>query len=525
VSRRLSPAELIAAMSVIAIRTEASRTIGVGHAMRCLTLATALRERGAKVHFICREYDGNANDVIEARGFSVHRLPSPGNAARGPLAHPAWRGPDWHEEAAQTRGGIEALGVRPAWLVVDHYAIDDKVERELRSSVERIMVIDDVADRRHDCELLLDQNLVPQMQRRYGALVPPHCVQLLGPRYCLLQPVYAELRERTHRRAGAIRRLFVFFSGADVDNLTQLTIRAFLRLGRGDVELDVVITSAHPQAESIRAQAADHPNIHLHVDLPTLAPLMAKADLAIGAGGTTSWERACLGLPSLMITMADNQRPIAEALNERGVARWLGHKDQITETSLAAVLDEVLRRELDGSWSELCYATVDGAGAARVCNAMLISTATRLHARPACVEDEGLLLEWANDPLTRRNAFASDPIAPQSHHEWFRARLRRPQSCLIFVVQTEAGVPVGQVRFDREQDYWEIDYGVAAELRGRGLARPMMEAALEALRATSSGAHVQGRVKEANLPSRRVFERLGFTSHVDERGFVYRREA
>jgi RimJ/RimL family protein N-acetyltransferase len=136
-----------------------------------------------------------------------------------------------------------------------------------------------------------------------------------------------------------------------------------------------------------------------------------------------------------------------------------------------------------------------------------------------------LLLDWANDPLTRRNAFSSDPITPQSHREWFRARLGRPQSCQIFVVQTEAGVPIGQVRFDRDQDCWEIDYGLATELRGRGLARPMMEAALDALRATNSGAHVQGRVKEANVPSRRVFERLGFTSHVDERGFVYRRKA
>ncbi|MFC4313400.1 UDP-2,4-diacetamido-2,4,6-trideoxy-beta-L-altropyranose hydrolase [Steroidobacter flavus] len=509
-------------MTVIAIRTEASRTIGVGHAMRCLTLAAALRERGAQVHFICREYDGNCNEIIEARGFAVHRLPATGNAAV------AWSGPDWPEEAAQTRAAIDALGalgVQPAWLIVDHYAIDEKVERELRSGVGRIMAIDDLANRNHDCDLLLDQNLVPRMERRYEELVTSDCVQLLGPRYCLLQPLYVELRNQTRPRVGAIRRVFAFFSGADVDNLTQLAIGAFLRHSRSDVELDVVITSAHPRADSIRAQVADHPNIHLHVDLPTLAPLLAKADLAIGAGGTTSWERACLGVPSLMITMADNQRPIAEALNERGIARWLGHKDQITEASLAAALDAVLRQELDGSWSELCYATVDGGGAARVCNAMLISASTRLRARPAGAQDEALLLEWANDPLTRRNAFSSDPIAPQSHREWFRARLSRPHSCLIFVVETEAGVPVGQVRFDREHDYWEIDYGVAAELRGRGLARPMMEVALDALRATTAGAQVQGRVKQANVPSQRVFERLGFSSQVDERGFVYRRKA
>lgn len=524
--RRLSPAQLTAAMVTIVIRTETSPTIGVGHVMRCLTLASALRGSGAQVHFICRQYDGHSCDVIEARGFAVHRLSAPAiSDSAESLAHSAWGGPDWQEEAAQTRAVIQGLGVRPDWLLVDHYGIDHKVEGALRTSVDRIMAVDDLANRVHDCDLLLDQNLVAQMQQRYAALVSPRCVQLLGPRYCLLQPAYADLRERTRPRVGPIRRLFVFFSGADVDNLTGLAIGAFLRLGRANVEVDVVITSAHTRAESIRAQVAGHPNIRLHVDLPTLAPLLASADLAVGAGGATSWERACMGLPSLVITMADNQRAIAEGLNERGVARWLGHKNEITEASLTSALDEVLRQDLDGSWSELCYATVDCGGSARVCRAMLVSAATRLRVRPAAAEDEALLLEWANDPLARRNAFSSDPIAPQTHRNWFRARLRTPQSCLIFVVETDAGMSVGQVRFDRVEDHWDIDYGLAPELRGRGLARPLLEAALSALREANPGVVVQGHVKEANQPSRRVFERLGFTAGIDERGFVYRREA
>jgi UDP-2,4-diacetamido-2,4,6-trideoxy-beta-L-altropyranose hydrolase len=478
--------------------------------MRCLTLAGALRARGAAPRFICREYPQHLCDLIAARGFPVHRLP-------------ASAGVTWEMEAAETRSALQSLDARVDWLVFDHYQIDARTESALRDHVGRILVIDDLADRPHDCDLLLDQNLQPQMQTRYRDRVSADCVQLLGPRYALLQSGYAELHDRVPPRAGAIRRVFVFFSGADVDNLTGMTVAAILGLGRHDVDFDVVITSAHPAAESIRDQVRGHPNVKLHTDLPTLAPLMARADLAVGAGGTTSWERACLGLPSLVITIADNQRGVAAGLRERGIVRWLGHKDEVNEASLSHALREVLDSGLDEEWSRRCAEAVDGRGAARVSDALLVDAATPLVARPANAADEDLLLEWANDPVTRVNSFSSQPIPPATHHAWFRGRLERGDACRFFILQTPAQTPVGQVRFDRDGASWEVNYSIAREFRGRRLGRGLMEAALHALTVDQRGAEVRARVKESNLPSRRVFESLGFVRSVDEQGLVYRR--
>lgn len=352
----------------IAIRTDASLSIGQGHVMRCVTLASALRERGAKVFFICREHNGHLCDLIEQRGFSVNRLPLPeaGAQAEGISVHLARRGTSWQEDAEQTRAAIEASGTRTDWLVVDHYGLDSHWEAALRTSVSRIMVIDDMADRGHDCDLLLDQNLVAQMNTRYAGKVPAACGMLLGPEYALLQPIYAELHDRMPPREGPVRRIFIYFGGADSDNLTGLTLSAFLQLNRPDIVVDVVTTHGEPHVEAIRRQVAGHGNIHLHNGLLTLAPLMAEADLAIGAGGATSWERLCLGLPALVVTLAKNQHPIADELSQRGLIRWLGQQGAVDEWAITQVLDKLLQHGLDGDWSRRCLAAVDGKGASRV---------------------------------------------------------------------------------------------------------------------------------------------------------------
>lgn len=499
----------------VAFRTDASTTIGVGHVKRCLTLADALRTAGASVCFVCRQHEGHLCDEIAERGLLVLRLPRPAAGARDAAS--------WQEEARETAQALAGAGEQPHWLVIDHYGIDHRVESALRAAAERVMVIDDLADRVHDCDLLLDQNLVLSMNTRYADKVPAHCALLLGPQYCLLQPIYAELHDRTAPRAGPVRRVFVFFSGADVDNLTGRAVAAFLRVAPRGVQLDVVITSGHPHVAALRQQAAQHSNVQLHVDLPTLAPLMAQADLAIGAGGVTSWERACLGLPTLAIMMAENQRAVLEGLDRHGLVRWLGTQQEMSESALSASIGAALQADLDREWSMRCAQTVDGRGVSRVCAAVCVSSATPLVARRAVPSDEAQLLEWANDPVTRANAFSPGHISAEAHAQWFRARLGQLDSCLIYLVETDAGVPVGQVRFDRKAQDWEIDYCLAPQFRGRGLGRPMLEAALGALRGERQDGFLVGRVKAGNAPSQRVFEALGFQPQRCEAVLTYRR--
>lgn len=500
----------------IVIRTDASSIAGTGHAMRCLTLAKALRGRGAAVSFVCREHIGHLGALILDMGFEVHLLEGcdgPDATGEESLSHSSWLGATQARDAAQTLAVVEAMGVKPDWLVVDHYAIDQRWEKRLRPAVGRIMAIDDLADRSHDCDVLLDQNLVAQMDVRYSARLPASCRQLLGPRYALLQAGYAERHQCASPRKGAVRRILIYFGGADVDNLTGRSLGAFLRLGRNEIDLDLVAGNGS-YAEEIRRQAANHPNIHLHGRLPTLAPLIEAASLGIGAGGSTSWERLCLGLPSIVIALADNQVPISAELGKRGLACSLGFHRDVDEAAIASKLAEIVGDGLDEHWSQQCLSVVDGRGVQRVC-AVLSAEGAALRSRPVTAADENLLLEWANDPATRRNALVPGQIDPVTHSQWFERRLKNSADCRIYIAETADGTPVGQVRFERFEGAWEVHYALSPDFRGLGLGRRLLEQALAAFTGEVGDAPIIGRVKDDNHASLRIFESLGFDAAFD----------
>lgn len=489
----------------IFVRTDASCEIGHGHVMRCLALAQALVDR-ATVHFICRDEPGNLLDRIASQGCVVHRLRGGGLAG----------------DAEASRDAIEAAGQKADWLIVDHYALDTCWESALRTHADRLMVIDDLADRPHECDVLLDQNLVADKTRRYVGRVPADCILLLGPEYALLQPVYSDLRSRVQPRR-RVRKIMIFWGGTDNDDFTSRSLAACLAQQRPDIFIDVVITASYRHADRVRALAAPHPNVRLLSDLPSLAPLMAESDLAIGAAGTTSWERICLGLPAVVSSVADNQHAIAKELNSRGLVTYLGPGAQVTDDDLRRVVAEIVDQDLQ-AWSERCLAVLDGRGTRRVA-LELTQRPGRLSVREATTDDESRLLDWANDPLTRQNAFSVGAITPDEHHAWFTKRLAAPDRCRLFIVEDANGDPIGQVRFDRGDDGWVISYGLAPACRGRGLGRPMLDSALRRLRAEAPGARVVGFVKEHNRQSCRVFEALGFVEARSNGVCEYRRTA
>lgn len=495
----------------VVFRTDASSRIGSGHVMRCLTLGTALRERGACVSFVCREHEGHLCDLIEERGFAVTRLPK--STAKGSSealpSHAAWLGATWQEDAAQVRALVAARRIN--WLVVDHYALDARWERELRPYVARILVIDDLADRMHDCDVLLDQNLVPDMDARYGGKLPENCTALLGPAYALLQPMYAELHDQVSPRDGPIRRICIFLGGADGQNVTGRALAAFLSLERPDIHVDVIVAADSPHTKSIRAQAAGHRNVHLHGTLSTLANIYARADLAIGAAGASSWERLCVGLPALVVVMAENQRLVAETLSQRGLVQLLGHQDTVEASTIAQALAKLARQGLEADWSRRCLAVVDGAGVARTCAALAASGSGGLRVRRAGIADEALLLEWTNDLTTRRSSFSQEPVQASTHRAWLCERLSNMEGCYLFIVETAEGAPLGQVRFERSGHAWGVHFSLAPAFRGQGLGRPMLHAALCEFRSRVAGAVIEGLVKQENERSRRIFEALGFS--------------
>jgi UDP-2,4-diacetamido-2,4,6-trideoxy-beta-L-altropyranose hydrolase len=360
----------------VAFRADASIQIGTGHVMRCLTLADALRLRGHTCTFVCRDHPGNLVELIAQKGFEVRSLSLPVPVVPdlkddAPLAHADWLGVSWQQDAEQTMGVL--AGEHFEWLVVDHYALDVRWERWVASIANQVMAIDDLADRPHGCHLLLDQNLGRQ-SGDYAHWVPEGCLSLIGPRYALLRPEFAELRAQSlERRQGfSLKRILVTLGGVDRDNITGQVLEALAQSRLpNEAVLDVVMGASAPALDAVRKQVETLPfRVSVSVNVTDMAERMCLADLCIGAAGSTSWERCCLGLPTILVVLAGNQESGARALDEAGAARVIGCADGLGE-SLPDLVDKLsLSGELV-DMADKAAAVTDGTGTSLVVDAML----------------------------------------------------------------------------------------------------------------------------------------------------------
>jgi UDP-2,4-diacetamido-2,4,6-trideoxy-beta-L-altropyranose hydrolase len=296
-------------------RADASTTIGTGHVMRCLALAEELRKRGAECHFITRTLNGHLGELLQERGFGTTLLgPALGEAVvEPPPDHACWAEVSWEQDLLETRAVVSNAD----WIIVDHYSFDERWEKGLTDVVDQIMVIDDLADRPHCASLLLDQNL-GRVASDYDGLVIEKCQKLIGPHFALLRPDFSAFRECALRRRQGRRpaHLLISMGGVDLIDATSKVLRALLKtdLPR-ELKISVVMGSRAPALDRVRALTAEMAcSAKVLVDVKDMALLMAASDLAIGAGGITTWERCCLGLPSILIKTASNQRGAVEAM-------------------------------------------------------------------------------------------------------------------------------------------------------------------------------------------------------------------
>jgi UDP-2,4-diacetamido-2,4,6-trideoxy-beta-L-altropyranose hydrolase len=345
--------------------------------MRCLTLAAALRERGDDCRFICRGHPGNLIEYVRELGFEVTALnagdPGFDPAGDGPDpqgAHAQWLGAGWQADAEATRQTFDR-GV-PDWLVVDHYALDRKWETALRPYCGRLMAMDDLADRPHDCDLLLDQNL-GRMASDYSTLVPAACTVLAGAPYAMLRPEFSALREYSLRRRNPprLRRLLVTMGGVDRANVTGRVLDMLARCPLPqDCRITVVMGVHAPWIQDVQAQTRNMPRpCDVRVNASDMAQLMADSDLAIGAAGSTSWERCCVGLPSIIVVLANNQARVAEALAAAGAASSIYPSDQMEEELRGAIAALASTSAL-ARMSSVAASLVDGRGLVRTLSRM-----------------------------------------------------------------------------------------------------------------------------------------------------------
>lgn len=310
----------------IFIRVDSSYQMGTGHVMRCLTLAAELRQRGAEVTFICRDLPGNLAGHIRSQGYTVELLPRPDDPSYAAF----WLQTDWRTDALETVQRLTQASPAPAdCLIADHYGIDRRWEQVVSAQVNRLMVIDDLADRPHHCSLLLDAN-ASSARDRYQGLVPDGCVKLTGTGYTILRPEFRLAKRRLAERDGRVRRVLVFFGGTDPTGETLRALHALQNPAFAHLHADVVVGGMNCSKEAIAALCSSMPGVEYHCQIDYIAELMRKADLSIGAGGSTTWERCYLGLPSLTIVTADNQREITGLVHDLGAAYRLGETSDVT---------------------------------------------------------------------------------------------------------------------------------------------------------------------------------------------------
>jgi UDP-2,4-diacetamido-2,4,6-trideoxy-beta-L-altropyranose hydrolase len=487
----------------IGIRADAGPLIGVGHVMRCLTLANALASDGAEVTFVAAVMpEPLANRIVEA-GHKLERIPVSPELER--------RGADWHDPPLSNEAQLQdARATRITtgstdWMIVDHYLLDAGWHSHARGFAAKLLVIDDLANRPCDCDLLVDQTL-GRSPSDYSALVPVGSRILAGARFALLRPDFAQERRAAlvrRNEAQPVRRILISMGATDPNGIAATVLD--ITLGAApDCRVDIVVDAEAPGLGRIEATADRRPNVAVHVDCHDMARLMSEADLAIGAAGTTSWERCCLGLPSIALILAENQRAGAEALDAAGALVTVDSAYAIG-AALEKLIDDPDQRS---RMSAAAFAIVDGRGTDRVVSSMLgkqSSHSSQIELRKASMEDAETLWLWRNDPATRMQSRNSEPVGWADHLQWLSFTLADPMRHLF--IADRDGLPVAVIRFDpAEGGANEVSITVAPDERGTGTGTAVLRAGCE----QAGSQQIVATVSECNWASRRLFESSGF---------------
>lgn len=437
-----------------AIRADASLQIGSGHIMRCLTLADLLKKQGHDITFICREHDGHLADFIGQKGFDVQLLAKSENLNfsknfEKSYAHSDWLGVSENDDFAECQPILQKL--QPDWLIIDHYAIGKNWEVQAKQLLPniKILVIDDLADREHNCEMLLDQTFGREIED-YQQLVPKTCRLLLGTRYALLREEFSHWREICLNRRKNLtqpKTILVNLGGVDKDNITLQILQRlqnFCEQSAQAFTVTVVMGKTAPHIDSVQnfAKTANF-TCEVLIGVSNMAELMANADIAIGAGGSTSWERCCLGVPTLLVVLADNQRHLAKVLEDKQAVISL---DDLANFDKAFTLKFEKLLNNANKLSKKASQIVDGQGAARVSNQIdFYPKLQNGNVRKATLADTEMIWQWRNHADVRQWMFGQDEIALSDHEKWFGKQLENPNvHLLVFELNNE---PLGFVNF------------------------------------------------------------------------------
>lgn len=479
----------------VVFRADGNPAIGGGHIMRSLALASIFADNGWQVGFASRAESYKAMPPLGASGHDTFSLPE------DPASEAAAMAARWPD-------GCDLL-------VTDHYERDASFERACRPWAKRILVIDDLADRAHDADLLVDSGAAAPAV--YEKLVPASCRVLTGAKYAVLHPAFLLAREAalSRRDTRAVSRILVSLGQMDPDNATALALDAIEMSGFGGA-VDVVLGQSAPHLAAIRRRAKHR--VNLHVNISNMHALMATSDLAIGAGGVSGFERCCVGLPSLLLQIAANQTNVIRTIAGAGAGIDCGLAAGMQAENLARHLSEILEdADLRQKMAAAGAALVDGRGALRiVLNALpsiQIKNGVSLSLRMAEFADEDWLYSLQSNPLTRK--FFVNPAIPtrEEHANWMKRTMTSRDTILCIVEDGKS--PRGMLRLDRIKEA-ASDYAVSVAVDPAFYGAGIGAAALTLIRELLPTATFHAKVLGENEKSKRLFEKSGYLYVGDE---------
>jgi len=473
------------------IRADANTAIGYGHFMRCLALAQACRKKGFSPCFVsnCDSQVLKDRLLSENLGFIPILKSYPEN-----------------EDLEILQSAIEDSGAQ--WVVADGYSFDSYYWKQVRSFGCHLLVIDDLADQsQYPADIILNQNIYAG-ELKYAC--PKETIQLMGLRFVLLREEFiGSIQQKRQDQSSRVKNILITMGGSDPNHVSLSVIRALASLKEPDLKYVVVIGNSNPHKNVIQREIHDLGNEWRVVTDPEFFnQWMTWADIAISGGGSTCYELAGLGTPSLIIGLAENQRMLAASMAESGAARYLGWFDQITPEQIAAkVMDLLKSPEVRKQMASIGRELVDGMGSARVAQWMRDLSSMRI--RRATLEDSRMVFEWANDALTRSVSFSHDVIQWEDHQQWYQHRMDDPGS-KFFIAFNYKDAALGIVRFQIEENKAIASINLSPDQRGKGYGSQFLRLASKRLFQESSICQIDAFIKPDNAASVRAFMHAGY---------------
>jgi len=446
-------------------------------------------DTGGQVVFVTACSNERLLQRLEAENFIVHRI-----ARTYPDVE------DWQVTA-------HMLAEYPdAWVVLDGYHFDGEYQQRVKESGHRLLVIDDMAHLPHYyADIVLNQNINAE-SLHYDC--EPYTKLLLGTKYVLLRREFLEWEGRNRQIPDEASKVLVTLGGGDPENATLKVIQALEQLDASGLEAKIVVGLANPNLE-VLCQAVHHSttNVQLLNAVTDMPELMAWADLAVSGGGSTSWELAFMGVPGLILILAENQRYIAEELDKIGVVLNLGWHEQVSSSQIAQVMGRLLlsaetRKRMATRGQDL----VDGDGVDRV---LMVVRGKRIRLRQVCEKDARLVWEWANDPSVRTVSFSAEPIPWGQHLKWFQSKLKDPDYVFYIALDGE-DIPIGQIRYDLKDGEAIVSISLDSSFRGQGYGREIIELSSQKLFKVLDAKCIHSYVKMSNEVSVKMFLEAGF---------------